>query len=89
VDNLRPEARGPPQERGLGRSPHLPPSNAAFGANNTIIAIFLADHNFPLLITLLIQHCQQNVLHSSGYFGERYIQTLMGSYSYFTTKIII
>jgi hypothetical protein len=30
VDNFRPEARGPPQERGLGRSPHLPPSNTAF-----------------------------------------------------------
>ena len=26
-----PEARGPPQERGLGRSPHLPPSNTAPG----------------------------------------------------------
>jgi hypothetical protein len=30
VDNLRPEARGPPQEGDRGRSPHLPPSNAAF-----------------------------------------------------------
>jgi hypothetical protein len=30
VDKVRPEARGPLQERGLGRSPHLPPSNAAF-----------------------------------------------------------
>jgi hypothetical protein len=30
MDELGAEARGPPQERGLGRSPHLPPSNAGY-----------------------------------------------------------